>query len=512
MQIFGQVWLWSLGSFLLGAFFTWLLLVRPARRRLAELETTPPMPLAAPGPGLVSGANLPVRPEPTATRVAEPVLAPPDLPGPNATDRSLDDLFDSQVKSPPPLPPLVPPTPAEPANIHNRLNPGPTAPPEPPLEPPSPTLMVPSVGAITSPPEESDTELADNSWQAFTESTTVFVPPSNLPPVPASAEPTGQDWFAKEAETEVDPHEITDVEDDEQVDNTGTIFTQHTTPIPAEMIRTLDSQPEVPAETPAEMTQAITPPPPAKHELPEEPAPPFTAPLEPEPTHAFTPPTTDSFTPHEPEPAHAFTASPSEPYAQPSESFAPQANDFGTPSAGESFAPQQEPTHAFTRPANEPYAPPSESFTQPEPEPTQAFTASPSEQYSPPNESFAPPASEFVPQSEPGPTQAFSSEPAHAFSPEPADSGRSLFEPVIPVADQHSADEQGEFVPPGPFGPGSAMPLPGGGSPAPEFNVKASVTALRYCTKDNPQFDRIVAEVWFRTPSDAERVGFRVLS
>ncbi|MFD1044733.1 hypothetical protein ACFQ1S_03560, partial [Kibdelosporangium lantanae] len=61
-------------------------------------------------------------------------------------------------------------------------------------------------------------------------------------------------------------------------------------------------------------------------------------------------------------------------------------------------------------------------------------------------------------------------------------------------------------------GPGSSMSLPGGGSPAPEFNVKASVTALRYCTKDNPQFDRIVAEVWFRTPSDAERVGFRVLS
>jgi hypothetical protein len=90
--------------------------------------------------------------------------------------------------------------------------------------------------------------------------------------------------------------------------------------------------------------------------------------------------------------------------------------------------------------------------------------------------------------------------------------GRSLFEPVVPVPEQDGAEENGEFVPPGPFGPGSAMPLPGGGSPAPEFNVKASVTALRYCTQDNPQFDRIVAEVWFRTPSDAERVGFRVLS
>src|SRR5206468_3069672 len=183
-------------------------------------------PMAAhdfgPGPGLGSGADLPVRPDrpqPAATRVAEPVLAPPDLPGPNATDRSLDDLFDSQVKSTPPRPPLVPPTPTEPANIQNRLNPGPTAPPEPPLEPQSPTVMVPSVGAIQPPPsDDSDTELADNPWQAFTESTTVFVPPANLPAVPASVEPTGQDWFAKEAEDQADPHAITDVEDDEQVD------------------------------------------------------------------------------------------------------------------------------------------------------------------------------------------------------------------------------------------------------------------------------------------------------
>jgi hypothetical protein len=443
MQIFGQVWLWSLGSFLLGALFTWLLLVRPVRRRLAEMETATPAHM----PGPVSLPPMQLRPEPVPTRVAEPVLAPPDMPGPNATDRSLDDLFDSQRKPPPlpPLPPLAPSTSAEPTNIQNRLNPGPTAPPEPPLEPQSPTLMVPSVGAIQSPSEDSDTELADNPWQAFAESTTVFVPPSNLPSVPPSADPNGQDWFVKEAEAEADPHAITDVEDDERVDNTGTIFTQHTTPIPAEVIRTLDdSQPEVPPETPAEMTRAIMPSTPAKHGLPEEPAPTYTSALEPEPNHALT-------SALEPEPAHAFT-SPVEP----------------------------EPNHAFTSPL--------------ESEPTQAFTPPPSEPYAPPaGESFAPP----VP------------EPTHAFTPE---SGRSLFEPVIPVADQHAAVDQDEFVPPGPFGPGSAMPLPGGGSPAPEFNVKASVTALRYCTKDNPQFDRIVAEVWFRTPSDAERVGFRVLS
>ncbi|MDQ3404061.1 MAG: hypothetical protein M3548_11780 [Actinomycetota bacterium] len=68
------------------------------------------------------------------------------------------------------------------------------------------------------------------------------------------------------------------------------------------------------------------------------------------------------------------------------------------------------------------------------------------------------------------------------------------------------------FVPPGPFGPGSAMPLPGGQAPSGEYVVKASVTALRYCSPESPKFDRTVAEVWFRTVAEAERVGFRPLA
>jgi hypothetical protein len=67
-------------------------------------------------------------------------------------------------------------------------------------------------------------------------------------------------------------------------------------------------------------------------------------------------------------------------------------------------------------------------------------------------------------------------------------------------------------IPLGPFGPGSAMPRPGGGRPSDDYQVKASVTALRYCTDESPQFPRMVAEVWFRTAADAERVGFRPLN
>lgn len=93
----------------------------------------------------------------------------------------------------------------------------------------------------------------------------------------------------------------------------------------------------------------------------------------------------------------------------------------------------------------------------------------------------------------------------------------SLFEPSVqpnqaaapePPPARQTADDA---VPPGPFGPGSAMPRPGGGRPAEGFTVKASVTALRYCGEDSPQFPKMVAEVWFRSAADAERVGFRPL-
>ncbi|KFU80745.1 hypothetical protein SAMN04489729_4311 [Amycolatopsis lurida] len=97
----------------------------------------------------------------------------------------------------------------------------------------------------------------------------------------------------------------------------------------------------------------------------------------------------------------------------------------------------------------------------------------------------------------------------------------SLFEPAVQPGDAMPAPEPPparqvapvtESVPPGPFGPGSAMPRPGGGRPADDFAVKASVTALRYCTEDSPQFPKMVAEVWFRSAADAERVGFRPLT
>ncbi|MEU0530338.1 sunset domain-containing protein [Amycolatopsis tolypomycina] len=90
---------------------------------------------------------------------------------------------------------------------------------------------------------------------------------------------------------------------------------------------------------------------------------------------------------------------------------------------------------------------------------------------------------------------------------QPNQAAASVVAPEPPPARQSAADS----VPPGPFGPGSAMPRPGGGAPSDSFAVKASVTALRYCTEESAQFPKMVAEVWFRTAEDAERVGFRPL-
>jgi hypothetical protein len=108
---------------------------------------------------------------------------------------------------------------------------------------------------------------------------------------------------------------------------------------------------------------------------------------------------------------------------------------------------------------------------------------------SPSNTSASHSGSLFEPTVQPGQVPASAPEPPPARNPSLADS-----------------------VPAGPFGPGSAMPRPGGGRPSEEFGVKASVTALRYCTEESAQFPRMVAEVWFRTPGDAERVGFRPIN
>ncbi|NKE58404.1 hypothetical protein FXN61_16880, partial [Lentzea sp. PSKA42] len=89
MNVFGQVWLWSLLSFVAGVALTWLVMVRPARRQVAELEDR-------------------LR---DARRSAPPIAMPPE-----ADDFEVDDwddtpprsLSDEMLAPPPPSPAPAP--------------------------------------------------------------------------------------------------------------------------------------------------------------------------------------------------------------------------------------------------------------------------------------------------------------------------------------------------------------------------------------------------------------------
>lgn len=66
----------------------------------------------------------------------------------------------------------------------------------------------------------------------------------------------------------------------------------------------------------------------------------------------------------------------------------------------------------------------------------------------------------------------------------------------------------GPPVEPGPYGPGSATPLPDGSAPGPEFTVKGSAGSRLFHPPSSPYHDRTRAEVWFRTAEDATAAGF----
>ncbi|MGH3759176.1 hypothetical protein [Actinophytocola sp.] len=73
---------------------------------------------------------------------------------------------------------------------------------------------------------------------------------------------------------------------------------------------------------------------------------------------------------------------------------------------------------------------------------------------------------------------------------------------VAEVVDAPAAGEEG------PFGPGSAKPLPGGAAPGEEFTVKGKRSSKLFHTAESPYFGRTKADVWFKTPADAENAGF----
>jgi hypothetical protein len=521
MGIFAQVWFWSALAFLAGALLSWALLALPARRQLAQLDQAPRVERESGRRS--SRAAVPPLPERPSGFDDDPFdrrRSPfDDEPGERRSPLPFDDdRDDRRVPSPfeadaasPVLAPgsddydddLFPPSPArrmdvEPA-ARTELMSGVDASGQPgddaadrglmrlggqSVSPP--TVQVPVVGTLDEGSLFAPPEPALPSRQTEDEAApTQFLPAITAPePVreleaPPEVQVDDRGWFqetgdqsendgavppsAKDDESlvddlAVDPRQaesselVDDVEDiEEPADTGGTIFTQRTQPVSGELISSLDGKAE----------ESSSDPEPAE-EVAEEAHVPSSA-------------------------SHPTAILPVR---------KPGANRFDTGSRSQPSPPK-----------------PSPSSSQPSPS-----TAQPKQEVE---------ATQAMPAAAPAPAAASvaaAAAPAAAAEAAEPDRARSLFEPIVPADDvatqampapgtasaMRSGD--GAFVPPGPFGPGSAMPLPGGGSPSEEFTVKASVTALRYCEPDSPLFGRTVAEVWFRTTKDAERVGFRPLS
>jgi hypothetical protein len=456
MPIFGQVWLWSLLAFLLGALVLWLLMVLPVRRRISELERR------------LAALRKEPRSDPPAERPSSPALSTRSEPAfvPGFGDRDYGDEIPSESLTRAYALPSQPESPYSP----------PESDPE-------------ERGALRLAPEEPVRDV-----------TQVL----GSPPVAAELPVGGRDWFDDVPPDEPrsrGEHRLIEDEDEDDEDR-GTIFTQRTTPIPAELIRNLDEVARA-EESRDSLVDDLDD---LDEEDADEPAEAEEEPLS-VGRHGQAPEPESEPEDDEPEPVHANGTAPApEEHHEPEPTPKPMPMPMPMPTSHRSddrisLVGQRTPTAELA-----PQSTIGRGVTV-EPERTQ---------------SALPKRIPAKPQHRvPFGVQTVSATATAGGTAAGGERARSLFEPVIP------ADGTGESAvlpppphrlrsadssrpsPPGPFGPGSAMPLPGGASPSPEFTIKASVTALRYCTPDSPQFGRTVAEVWFRSAADAERVGFR---
>jgi hypothetical protein len=85
--------------------------------------------------------------------------------------------------------------------------------------------------------------------------------------------------------------------------------------------------------------------------------------------------------------------------------------------------------------------------------------------------------------------------------------------PLSPEASHTAQVEESEQTPLPRRTPG-AGPMPGpptrGSTTGPSdgYMIKGHFASRQYHTPDSPQYERVVAEVWFRTAADAEQAGF----
>ena len=444
MPIFGQVWLWSLAAFLLGAILTWVLVVLPVRRRMDALESR------------LSAIRADVKLSAAAERsrsVADPSPAAPGLvPGFGDVDGRDEIRADTLTRA----------------------------------------YALPGVQNVPSTPygEPAGDEAVERGALSLSEDAAPGGATEYLST--AGRSESGRDWF-DEQPAGADRRLIDDEDHgDDQDDDRGTVFTQRTRPIPGALIRQLDdSVPDEPAprpednlvddladaadEPPAPVTTVLTPPDEPSEPEPETARPPVFEPIVVGPNGSGSKPVADA------------------PADRPDEERVP-AGHRATVAELTGLAESAVGSGLTVEPERAPSALPKRIPAKPQ-------------------------------HRHPFGVQTVTPAVSLSNTGSGSERMRSLFEPIVPAEGGQTAvpppphrlqqatatatSTGSRPSAPGPFGPGSAMPLPGGASPSPEFTVKASVTALRYCTPESPQFGRTVAEVWFRTAADAERVGFR---
>jgi large subunit ribosomal protein L17 len=100
----------------------------------------------------------------------------------------------------------------------------------------------------------------------------------------------------------------------------------------------------------------------------------------------------------------------------------------------------------------------------------------------------------------PPPADAAAAADADASADVVADETAAEVEPAGPVADATAEDS-------GPYGPGSAEPLPSGDGPD-GYPIKGNQDSMKYHQPGGQWFDQTIAEVWFATAEDAEAAGF----
>ncbi|WP_433870350.1 sunset domain-containing protein [Saccharopolyspora sp. CA-218241] len=512
--LFTQVWLWSLAAFLLGSACTWLLFVRPLKRRLAEQYDDP------------------YYDDEPAYDVEQPTLVP---------ERPLDLLDDERDNEPPigpwdrsPRPWVDPETRQFPA-VDDRPEPAPVTAPAPEPEPEPLPDREPRPG-----PEPLPDRDAGNTWfrKPTAGSGAEFLPvgaaPEPLPERPGPpVEPAPTAWpgaapaSAAEAPTRQEP------EPDVRHRDAPSAPGQDLAPLrPAEPARN-GQAPAPDQDRPAELPQPPATQPPAPQvpaaQVPVSQAPVSQAPRELdqgmrretrltgqlrslfEPVEpgdaAYTPPVGAEAT--QVFPAVEDTANEPRTDIHP----APEVNRATTTPTetdlDQADPPQADGTKADLDEAAQ--ATPEQPDSDPgKANPLQAAQATsgraepaPAKEDPDENDPGTQPA-EGRPEPEVNPDQADQATPGQAPA-DPAPAGRGTDASAEP---EGTAAEGESGPPPLPRRTPGAGPRPGRPEERPGPMIKGHSASRQYHAPESPHYESIVADVWFRTPADAETAGF----